>query len=151
PFSAPCTATAFARLRPRDPAACGTWPENGRLCRSCPMRSRPQSCVSGDWAAQAVPRRRRRVDREGPQVHGPFSPASRSPEPCGRFRRERCNNAEGQCAFRCPLEKTSFLDVVPEGGHRLSCRGLSHPQEQKGQPGSFAGPCPTLSSALPSC
>src|SRR5947209_8443486 len=82
---------------------------------------------------------------------GHFLQRLESPEPCGRFRRGRCNNAEGQCAFRCPLEKTSFLHVVPEGGHRLSCRGLSHPQEQKGQPGSFAGPCPTLSSALPSC
>src|ERR1700683_2111701 len=69
-------------------------------------------CVLIGWEAQEAARPRKKTDTAESPALAPAFPASRSLEPCGRFRRVKCNNAKDRCASRYRLATDPSL---PEG------------------------------------
>src|SRR5258707_10900353 len=75
PFSEPCTGEACGRLRPPCQAISGTCSENELPFRWFQTQFRQRSCAWAGREARVALRRRKRVDREGLQGHGPSSQA----------------------------------------------------------------------------
>src|SRR5713101_805024 len=85
-----------------------------------PKRDSLQMIAMEKSAALAVPRGRRRIDREELQELGPAFLASGCLGPLHHFLREKCNSEAIQCASLCPLVKASSVHEAGASARQYS-------------------------------
>src|SRR6266404_1644907 len=117
PFSGPCASRACGHWRLPCPTNGEAYLKIAHPCRNCPTRCHPTSAWGGlvAWAAHHYHRKAGTWEFPEPE---PSSPVFQSRERYDRSRRERYSTGGDPSAFRCRLERDSFLRGVREGGHR---------------------------------
>src|SRR5882724_13676608 len=115
PSSEPCASRACGHWRLPCPTDGEAYLEIAHLFRSYPKGLR-QSCPWEDSISWAARRHRRKAGTSEFPEPWPSFPALRWSEQYDYFRREKCKGVRAPSAFRCRLERDSFLRGVREVG-----------------------------------